>query len=139
MSKPIKIIKNILLIIIILVVSLIFIIRMDFYISNMPKERCLKQNGKWVKSVVPNKYYCSSIPATDNGKPCTDNEQCQGNCIPKDESINICLYYNYSRSPKDKNCVLAEGTCSEFKSRELGCHSAGLKDGMDLGKLCSGG
>ena len=135
MSKPIKIIKNILLIIIILVVSLIFIMWMYLYISRIPERQCLKQNGIWECDVFGGSEcqktgYCI-LTTTDKGKPCNDNTQCQGDCIPYNTSIDTCKERVYA-----KDCIPAEGKCDGYDSQLGGGCTSSVKDGKIVVSLC---
>ena len=137
MSKPIKIIKNILLIIIILVVSFIFIMGMYFYINSIPERQCLKQNGIWecrggqTESECTKTSYCI-LPTTDKGKPCNDNTQCQGDCIPYNTSIDTCAV----RDLYAKDCIPAEGKCDGYDSQLGGGCTSSVKDGKIVVSLC---
>lgn len=48
------------------------------------KEECLSRGGKWVYFEFGLFYFCA-LNTTDTGKICSDNNQCQGDCLPINE------------------------------------------------------
>jgi len=56
------------------------------------KQECVEKGGKWILYPMGQFYFCA-VKTTDKGKACSDDSECQGDCIPaerKDKSPGIC-------------------------------------------------
>jgi hypothetical protein len=51
------------------------------------KGECVAKGGKWVYFDIGQFYFCA-LNTTDEGKLCSDNDQCQGDCLPLIQSAN---------------------------------------------------
>ncbi len=101
---------------ILLLVLYISITSANCFASDLPKVykpirpeseiTCAFKGGEWVLFPMGNFYFCS-IHTTDAGKLCTDNNQCQGDCIPT------------GRSLKDRDKLL--GRCAPELETPGGC------------------
>jgi hypothetical protein len=68
------------------------------------KEDCLKIGGNWAQVGIPGGGFSCDLKANDFNKVCTDNSQCEGECLveksekPGKKSIGLCSKYlsNYS-------------------------------------------
>ncbi len=94
----------------------------DVVKSNRPvgEKECAVKGGNWTHYPMGNFYFCS-IKTTDMGKSCTDNNQCQGDCVPEDRSEG-----------KDRKI---QGRCASHLPEPGGCPIY-LKDGKIIREPC---
>jgi len=84
------------------------------------KEDCLKVNGRWAQVGIPGGSYSCDLKSNDFNKICTDNSQCEGECLVEksvkigQKSIGLCSQYltNFSCYKYLKNGVV-EGMCAD--------------------------
>jgi hypothetical protein len=94
----------------------------DVAMPNRPadEKECAGKNGIWTYYPMGKFYFCS-FKTTDMGKSCTDNTQCQGDCIPEERTER-----------KDREI---QGRCASYLPTPGGC-PVYMKDGKIIQEPC---
>ena len=71
------------------------------------KDECLAKGGEWAFYNMGQFYFCA-LNTTDNGKACSDSNQCQGDCLPTNRLA--------------KSGEKSSGMCAAMFPMPDGCH-----------------
>jgi hypothetical protein len=52
------------------------------------KRACLARGGKWILYPMGQFYFCA-LDTSDANKPCSDDRECQGDCIPAERRAEL--------------------------------------------------